>query len=184
MRLKGVKVRDLVKCSSGFLTDMEVVIRDKGKWVYGWRIGPHAKIYRYEHCAEYREQRGQFGIDAVKLKPGEYADVTKWPPDGCPMTVMCVKPEEAPEEVLDLEVNYYQPRYMPEFHGEQLTHNDFSLEIVCNVPDLMIAPEKIKEFLTKSTDESLKDKLKLPNASSEDIEGQMSLDQFYQTEKV
>ena len=48
----------------------------------------------------------------------------------------------------------------------------------------MIAPEKIKEYMAKSSNESLKDKLKLPNAGSEDIEGQMSLDQFYQTEKV
>lgn len=179
-----MKVRDLVNCSSGFLTDMEVVIRDMGYWVYGYRIGPHAKIYRYEHCAEYREQRNQLGFGEVKLKPGETADVIKWPPDSCPMTIMCVKPEKAPEEVLDLEVNYYQPRHMPEFHGEQLTHNEYSLEIVCSVPDLMLAPRKVKEWFLKNCQTETNGPFKQPKAGSEDIDGQMSLDQFYQTEKV
>ena len=69
-----MKVIDLVKGAHGMLTDMEVIIRDHGKWVFGYRIGENAAIYRCEHCAEYQELRGQFGVNWLQLKPGQSAD--------------------------------------------------------------------------------------------------------------
>lgn len=162
-------VRDLVIAGGSELTDMEVIIRDKGKWVHGWRIGPHAKLYRYEHCAEFQHLRNQFGYGVVYLEPGQIAEV-KEASAQLPKTIMCLKPKEAPKEVLDLKVNYYQPRHIPEFHKEQLTHNDFALEIVCFPPDqeVDVITAKIKAAMNKQ----------------DEIEGQMSLDQFFSTEKI
>ena len=57
--------------------------------------------------------------------------------------------------------------------------NNFDLDVVCYLPDLMIATEKVKAWIIKNHSE-----VKQPKETTEDIDGQMSLDQFYQTEKI
>ena len=57
------------------------------------------------------------------------------------------------------------------------------MDVVCYLPDLMIAADKVKDWIIKNHS-SLKADLMLKEAGSEDIKGQMSLDQFYQTEKI
>lgn len=166
-------VRDLVKCADGFLQNLDVEIRDNGKWVYGYRIGLDAQIYYAEKCESFADRRGQFGVGNCRLQPGEVAEVFKWPPADCPARVMCLKPTNAPAEVLDLEVNYYLPRHT------SMTDNNFDLDVVCHLPDLMIASEKVKAWITKNHSE-----VKQPKDSTEDIDGQMSLDQFFQKEKI
>lgn len=166
-------VRDLVKCAGGFLQNLDVEIRDNGKWVYGYRIGLDAQIYYAEKCESLADRRGQFGVGNCNLQPGEVVEVIKWPPADCPARVMCIKPTKAPAEVLDLEVNYYLPRHT------SATDNNFDLDVVCYLPDLMIASEKVKAWIIKNHSE-----VKQPKETTEDIDGQMSLDQFYQTEKI
>lgn len=166
-------VRDLVKCAGSFLQNLDVEIRDNGKWVYGYRIGLDAQVYYAEKCEYFIDRRGKFGMDNCRLQPGEVAEVIKWPPADCPTRVMCIKPTDAPAEVLDLEVNYYLPRHT------SMTNNDFDLDVVCYLPDLMIATEKVKAWIIKNHSE-----VKQPKEATEDIDGQMSLDQFYQTEKI
>ena len=170
-------VKDLVNCSSGFLKGLDVEIRDNGKFVYGYRISPNAQVYYAERCDKLEERRGQFGTGVCSLRPGEVVEVYKIPPADCPTRVMCIKPEKAPAEVLDLEVNYYLPRHTSG------TNNNFDLDVVCYLPDLMIAADKVKDWIIKNHS-SLKADLMLKEAGSEDIKGQMSLDQFYQTEKI
>lgn len=162
-----MKVIDLVKGAHGMLTDMEVIIRDHGKWVYGYRIGENAAIYRCEHCAEYQELRGQFGVNWLQLKPGQSAEVTNW--GSIKTKVICCEVSKAPKEVLELEVNYYQPRHIPEFHKEQLTHNDFAMEIVCYPPDNL---------------DQVNARIEAAQKKDDGMEGQMSLDQFYETEEI
>ena len=166
-------VRDLVKCAGGFLQNLDVEIRDNGKWVYGYRIGLDAQIYYAEKCESFIDRRGQFGVGNCRLQPGEVAEIVKWPPVDCPERVMCIKPDDAPAEVLDLEVYYYLPRHT------SVWNNDFDLNVVCYLPDLMIASEKVKTWIIKNHSE-----IKQPKDDSENIDGQMTLDQFYQTEKV
>lgn len=127
-------VKDLVECSF-FVKNIEVIIRENGggTWIQGFRIGKDAMLYRYEHCAEHREQRGMFGTDLYKLKDDEILDAKT--SSNLPMKVMCIEPKKAPKEILDLVVHDYQPRHIPSFHGEALTHNDFDLEINCYPPE-------------------------------------------------
>lgn len=171
-------VRDLIKCSAGFLKAVDVEIRDKGKWVYGYRISPQAQIYYGEKCKDFNERRGPFGVSVCRLLPGEVTEVFKWPPAECPTCVMCIEPQDAPAEVLDLEVDYYLPR------DTSMTHNDFKMLIVCKyLPELMIEPNKVGSWIVKNYNGSVKTP-KRQNDDPEDIEGQMSLDQFYGTEKI
>ena len=153
------------------MQNLDVEIRDNGKWVYGYRIGLDAQVYYAEKCESFADRRGQFGVRNCRLQPGEVAEVIT--PADCPARVMCIKPKDAPAEVLDLEVNYYLPRHTSG------TNNNFDMDVVCYLPDLMIATEKVKAWIIKNHSE-----VKQPKETTEDIDGQMSLDQFYQTEKI
>ena len=152
-------VRELIECAY-FVKNVEIEVRDKGKWIQGYRIGPDAAIYIYEECAEYQELRGKFGTDRYKLKPEEEADVYKQRHE-LPMKVMCIDPRKAPKKILDLRVTYYQPRHIPSFHGEALTHNDFDLNIV------VYPPEEGKPLEPE------------PKDKQDDIDGQLILDDFF-----
>ena len=165
-------VRDLVKCAGSFLQNLDVEIRDNGKFVYGYRISPNAQVYYAERCDKLEDRR-QFGTGVCSLRPGEVVEVYKIPPADCPTRVMCIKPEKAPAEVLALEVNYFLPRHTSG------TNNNFDLDVVCYLPDLMIAADKVKDWIIKNHS-----KVKQPKEATENIDGQMSLDQFYQTEKI
>lgn len=156
-------VRDLIECAF-FVKNIEVIIRENGggRWIQGFRIGADAKIYRYEWCAEHREERGMFGSDVYKLKDGEVLDIKT--AHTLPMRAMCIDPKKAPKEVLDLNVHYYQPRHIPAYHGEALTHNDFDLEINCYPPEQREKLAVYREVREDKVDDQL--------------EGQMSIEDF------
>ena len=152
-------VRDLVTCAQ-FLKNIEVVVRENGGgcWIQGFRIGPDAKIYKYEYCVENRER-----IDrCINLKEGETIDVERWHggEHPCPVKAMCISPSKAPADVLDLVVCYYLPRHIREYHNDL----EFDLEINCYPPEQiekLAAYREVKE--TKSDDQ---------------LEGQMSIEDF------
>ena len=152
-------VRDLVECA-WCLEGIEIVVRENGggRWIQGFRVSPHAKIYSYEACAEHREDRNQFGFGLVHLKEGEVVDVMT--SSNLPMKVFCVDPKKAPKDVLDLVVNHYQPRNIPSIHGDIMTHNDFCMEINCFPPE---QTEKLAVYREIIDDQ---------------IEGQMSIEEF------
>lgn len=156
-------IKELVECAT-FVQNVEIVIRTTGlssTWIQGYRIGPKAKIYPYEYRVEERERRPH---KTETLKPGEEADVIH--SQELPLKVIAVDPKRMPEAIANLKVRWYQPRHLYKLHGEQLTHNDFDLDIVAYPPD---------------TAEELKLK---PEKAADEIEGQMNLEQFYTTEHV
>ena len=160
-------VRDLVEHAT-FVKNVEIVIRTTGesaKWIQGYRIGAQAKIYPYESRAEVRCAASQ-PHKTEFLKPGEEADIKHSDDPKLPMKVIAVEPSKMPKNIADLEVRWYQPRHLWQLHGEQLTHNDFDLDIVCYPPDRIPDPKQ-------------KD-----DKQSEDIDGQLSLDEFFEKEQI
>lgn len=156
-------VRDLVECAP-FLKNIEVVVRENGGgwWIQGFRIGPDAKIYKYEYCVENRERV----YSSTKLKEEESIDIERHHGSDhpCPVKAICVSPERAPADVLDLVVYSYQPRHIPQYHGDAATHNDFDLEIDCYPPEHQEKLAAYRETKEAKTDDQL--------------EGQMSIEEF------
>ena len=159
----SMTVRDLIECSY-FVKNIEVVIRENGggTWIQGFRIGTDAMLYRYEQCAEHREERGMFGTELYKLKDDEILNVKTC--HNLPMKIMCIEPKKAPKEVLDLVVHHYQPRHIPYIHGESATHNDFDLNIDAFPPERMEKLADYREVIETKLDDQL--------------EGQMSIEDF------
>lgn len=157
-------VRDLVEHAT-FVKNVEIVIRTTGessRWIQGYRIGKDAKIYPYESRVEQRSSYHKI----INLKPGEEADIKHANNPQLPMKVIAVEPSKMPKDIADLEVRWYQPRHLWQLHGEQLTNNDFDLDIVCYPPD------RIPELKQKD------------DKQSEDIDGQLSLDEFFEKEQI
>ena len=157
-------VRELIEPAT-FVQNVEIVIRTTGQsstWIQGFRIGPMAKIYPYEYRAEVREKKPH---PTETLKPGEEVDILHF--DDLPMKVISVDPNKMPDAIASLQVRWYQPRHLYKLHGEQLTSNFFDLDIVA------YPPEVAEELKAPKSDKA-----------SEDIEGQMSLEDFYTKEKI
>lgn len=151
-------VRDLVQ-GAPFLRNIKVIVREHGSgcWIQGFRIGPDAKIHKFERCAEFEEQMSVNRQD-YKLKEGESFDVARF--QDMPMKVKCVDPRKAPADVLDLVVCHYLPRHICEYHDD----NDFDLEIDCYPPEHQ---EKLATY--RETKEAKAD---------DQLEGQMSIEEF------
>ena len=66
--------------------------------------------------------------------------------------------------VAKLQVASFQPRHIPSFHGEQLTHNDFVLNIDCYPEGWEVEPVEVS-------------KTKLPKVDHQ-FEGQMCIEDF------
>ena len=116
----------------------EIIIRTsgRGRWIQGYRIGKDAKIYPSEVTAEIQEARGlkvEYSTHSINLKENEIVDVNHSAiMDKLPMRVICKDCRKGlPKELWNLKVCDFQPRHIPTFHKEQLTHNDFALEINC-----------------------------------------------------
>ena len=138
-----MKVRDLVECATA-LEGMEIVIRENGggKWLQGFRISKKAKLYPSDDRIENRENYTWIDDNRLikngqRLPDGEVVDVCRFScmsGKGLPIKVMCIAPEKAPAQILDLEVKSYLPRNIPVIHGDRLFNNQFSLEIDCFPP--------------------------------------------------
>lgn len=130
-------VKELIDASP-FCDTVEVVIRDNGKWVQGYRIGKNVKIFPAEQSAEYIEKRNlnRFKIKARILDEGEEIDVQK--PISLPLKIICKDVKKMPDYVGNLEVDHILPRHIPSYHKEQLTHNDFLYDITAYPPDRIV----------------------------------------------
>ena len=156
-------VRDLIECAP-YLRNIEIIIREKGngQWIQGFRIGPDAKIYKNEFCAEFKEIMSIDRQD-YKLKEGESYDISRFY-QKMPMKVICVDPRRTPENILELNVCDYLPRWISLYHGDLATHNDFDLEINCYPPEQPMKISVRKEVDTINEDDQLA--------------GQMSIEDF------
>lgn len=125
-----MNVGELIEVCGEDLKNIEVVVRDNGKWVQGYRIGKDAEVYPYEKRVELIEA----GIKddyhkTIRLKKEQIADVLKI--GGLKMKVIAKRVSNAPDYVKALQVEYIIPRHIREIHGEQLFHNAFDLDITC-----------------------------------------------------
>ena len=144
----------------------EIVIRKTGhgQWIQGYRVGKEAKIFPSEYTVEEWERRELRYIDRKTryLEEGTEVDIRHG--RDLPMKVICRDCHKLPEYIGQLEVCSIQPRNVPHFHGDQLTHNEFSVNVDCYLPD---APERFiecEDVTTKRIDDQ--------------IDGQMNITDF------
>jgi len=144
---------------------LEIVVRKTGhgQWIQGYRIGKEAKVFPSEQTVEEWESHSFRSNDhrIIHLKKGQEIDIGKG--YNLPMKVICKDCHKLPEHIGSLEVCSVQPRHIPQFHKEALTHNDFALNVNC-CPDNYVPEKHIssKDVTTKAIE-------------SEQIAGQISL---------
>ena len=130
-------IRELLEASPNCDT-IEAVIRKNGhgQWLQGYRVGKDVRVYPSEQTREFIElmSLNTYEGKSYKLSPNEIVKVVKLG-NNLKMTIICKEPLKAPKEILDLEVCYVQPRYIPMYHKSALTHNDFMYDIDCYPPD-------------------------------------------------
>ena len=154
-------VKELIEVSP-FCDTVEIIIRDQGRvmWVQGFRIGKNAKIYPCEKCTEYRKKLmlDDYSRKWIYLHKGEEVDVEVG--RDLPMKVICKDVHKIPDYIGNLKVAFIQPRHIPQYHRDALTHNEYALEIDC-FPEGFVMPAEEKKL-----------------EKSEQLEGQTSIEDF------
>ena len=152
-------IKELLEASPSCDT-IEIVVRKNGhgQWLQGYRIGKDVKVYPSEQSREFIELKSLnvYGNKCYTLKPNEVCNVTKIG-NNLKMTIICKEPLKAPKEILDLEVCHVQPRHIPSYHKEALTHNEFSYDVDCFPPEYQfeIQEPETKEILDRQLDGQL-----------------------------
>lgn len=111
---------------------IEIVVRTNGcgQWIQGYRISKYAEQWKAEHTVEMQEKVVKvYGDKAPDLTDGEIRDV--YHGYNLPLKIIKRDVSKLPDYVANLQVFSFQPRHIPSFHREQLTHNEFSLDINC-----------------------------------------------------
>lgn len=124
-------VRELIEAAP-FCDALEIVVREHGhgQWIQGYRISKHAEMWKSEHTVECGEKiKITYGDKAPRLTDGEIRDVMHG--YNLPLKIIKKDPEKIPDYIGNLIVCSFQPRNIPSFHREQLTHNEFSMDICC-----------------------------------------------------
>lgn len=130
-------IKELLEASPSCDT-IEIVVRKNGhgQWLQGYRIGKEVRVYPIEQSREFIELKGlkQYDRSSYRLAPDEIIDVLRGG-NNLKMKIICKEPLKAPNEILDLEISHIQPRHIPMYHKEALTHNEFMYDIDCYPPD-------------------------------------------------
>lgn len=143
---------------------VEVIVRENGygKWIQGYQIGKDIDRYPSFQSLEYielirsKEHYISFQEERKKhLSPGEEMDGYH----GCKLPMKLIRKDvsKLPDSVKDLTVSYFQPRHIPSFHRDAMTHNEFQLDICC-YPEGW-EPEKVIE--EKDPEESELEKMQI-----------------------
>lgn len=165
-------IRELVEVAP-FCDSLEIVIRENGcgQWIQGYRIGKEVEQFPYEKRAEVQEAILPSGKKVTymrtlsddkasrRLTDGEIREIVTG--SKLPMKIIKKDVSKLPDEVANLNVCHFQPRHIPSFHRELLTHNDFMLEI-----------NAYPEGWTKPKEETKKDQ------KEEQLEGQTDIFDF------
>lgn len=137
---------------------VEIVIRKEGRgmWVQGYRIGKNVKLYPCDKATEYRKKLmlDDYSRKWLYLEKNEEVDVLVG--RDLPMKVICKDVSKIPDYIGNLKVAFVQPRHIPQYHREALTHNEFAYEIDC-YPDGFVMP--VKEERIEKEDELVKDQM-------------------------
>lgn len=130
-RGEGMTVKELVEAAP-FCDTVEVIVREHGcgQWIQGYVIGKNINIFhafQRKDWIEYKKTHPNSLPDKRMLKDGEEVEGT-W---GCwlPMKLIKKGVSNIPDEVANLQVCWFQPRHIPCYHREQLSHNEFQLDI-------------------------------------------------------
>lgn len=165
-------VGELINAAT-FCDIAEIIVRKggNGQWVQGYRIGKNAKIFPSEVTAEIRERHGLRKLDCstISLKEGEQEEFCK-AGFKMPMKVICsdIHKNYISEDILNLEVCSFQPRNIPHFHRDALTHNEFALDVNCYVPEEGIP---VREAKPKKEKKAAVD-------NDDELPGQMRIEEF------
>ena len=155
-------IRELLEVSPSCDT-IEVVVRKEGHgmWLQGYRVSKNAKIYPVEQSRELIEIRGlkEYNLRPAPLRENEVVETVRIG-GNLKMKIICKDPRQAPSEILNLEICSVQPRHIPLYHKEALTHNEFSYDIDCYPPAY-----EIEHIETKAIEEK-------------QLEGQMNIFDF------
>ena len=136
-------VRELVETATN-CDAIEIVVREHGygQWIQGYRISKYAKQWKVEHTVEMQEKVIKvYGDKAPELTDGEIRDV--YHGYNLPMKIIKKDVSKIPDYVANLQVCSFQPRHIPSFHREQLTHNEFALDINCYPEGFVPEIEKV-----------------------------------------
>ena len=160
-------VKELVEAAP-FCDTVEVIIRENGNghWIQGFLIGKNIDAYpaflRKDYI-EYIKSHPNSHSDKRRLKAGEEAEGTH---GGCGLPIKLIKKSVSniPDKVANLQVCSFQPRHIPSYHKEALTHNEFQLNI-CAYPEGWEPEKEQPKSETKDND-------------SKQIPGQMNLLDF------
>lgn len=154
-----MKVRELIELSP-FCDTVEVIVRESGcgKWIQGYRISKNAKLFPANLTAEIIDKYSlESWHQTVHLKRGEEVD-TVHGARALPMKVICKDVRRIPDYIGNLTIHSIQPRHIPSYHKEALTHNDFDYDINVYPEDFVPEVEKTKQ--------------------EEPMTGQMSIEEF------
>ena len=160
-------VKELVE-TAPFCDTVEVIIRENGngQWIQGFLIGKNIDTYpafQRKDYIEYIKSHPNSHSDKRTLKDGEEVEGTH---GGCglPMKLIKRSVSNIPDKVANLQVCSFQPRHIPSYHKEALTHNEFQLNL-CAYPEGW-EPEREQP------------KSEAKNNDSKQIPGQMNLLDF------
>lgn len=157
-------VKELVEAGTS-CDCIEVVVREEGcrHWIQGYRVGKNVDVYPSEYSIEYLEEKQRYestyGDKMPRMRPSEIRELRRG--RGMPIKVIKKDVHNLPDNIADLQVYDYQPRHIPSFHREQLTHNEFSLNVNCYPEGWQAEP--IEESKVQKTGQ---------------LEGQMSIEDF------
>jgi len=157
-----MNVKELVSAAPN-CDSVEIVVREhgSGRWIQGYRVGKDIEQFPCEYSIEVREAidghkytKHIDGRSEKRLNKGEIRDVLHGM--NLPMKLIKKNVEHLPDNVAQLQVCSFQPRHIPSFHREAMTHNEFTLDINCYPEGWKPEPPKVEK-------------------TSDDIEGQMNL---------
>lgn len=141
---------------------VEIIVREKGKWVQGYRIGENVQIYPGDQSLSRFDLHTDYAKKMLSIEPGEEKEIEKI--GGLKMKIIKKPVSKIPDNVGNLIVQRCQPRHIPQFHGEALFHNEYQLDIVC-YPDGFIPEKKEKE-------------------KPVELKGQMSIEEIFERESI
>lgn len=158
-------VKELISVSP-FCDLVEITVRENGcgKWIQGYRVGKDAKLFPVNLTKEIREQYHlqSYQNKTISLEEGDEIDCTHG--YELKMKVICRDVHRIPDNIGNLQIAHIQPRHIPSFHRDALTHNNFEYDLDCFPDGYVPEVEQSKEKTIM-------------------IDGQMTIDEWMEKEK-
>lgn len=163
-----MKIRELIEVSPN-CDVIEVVVRENGhgKWIQGYMIGKNIDFYPAFQRKDVIEDRQN--NRKRHLKDGQEVDGEHGM--RLPMKLIKKNVTSAPDYIMNLEISHIQPRHIPCYHKDQLTHNDFQYDVSA-YPDGWNPNIKENDDNIKRNNDDVKQKIDVQ------LDGQMDITDF------